>query len=77
MEGLRSLTGWMSREPYQGTIYADPLAWGIQMGNLLGYGAAMVSGMAAYRHRISYGTALLIHLAVLLIYGSVLFPAGM
>lgn len=77
MEGLRSLTGWMSREPYQGTVYADPLAWGIQMGNLLGYGAAMVSGMAAYRHRISYGTALLIHLAVLLIYGSVLFPAGM
>ena len=77
MEGLRSCVGWMSREPYLGTVYEDPLAWGMHMGNLLGYGVCMVSGMAAYRHKLSYTASLIIHLAVLLIYGSLLFPAGM
>ena len=77
IEGMRSWVRWMSHDPYLGTVYKNPLGWGRQMGNVLGYGIAMGSGMAAYRHKISYGAALIIHLAVLLIYGSLLFPAGM
>lgn len=65
---------WCSYDPCLGTVYQEPLLWVKQMVSLFGYGAAMTAGMAAYRHRISYVTALAIHLAVLLVYGSMLFP---
>ncbi len=73
-EGLWSYVRWISYDPCLGTVYKEPLSWVKQMGNLFGYGAAMAAGIAAYRHWISYGAAILVHLAVLLVYGSLLFP---
>lgn len=76
-EGLLSCVRWITYDPCLGIAYKEPLAWVKQMVNLFGYGAAMASGIAAYRHRIPYGAALLIHLAVLLVYGSLLFPVAL
>ena len=76
MKGLASGIRWISYEPYQGVMLQEPLAWGKQMVNVFGYGAAMLSGIEACRHRIPYAAALLTHLAVLLVYGSLLFPAA-
>lgn len=72
--GLLSCIRWAGYDPYTGVLYKEPLLWARQMVNLFGYGAAMVSGLAAYRHKVSYKVTLLIHLAVLLVYGSLLFP---
>lgn len=73
-ESVWSCVRWLTYDPYLGIAYREPLLWLKQMVNLFGYSAAMISGIAAYRHKISYATALLIHLAVLLVYGSLLFP---
>ncbi|MCI8799192.1 hypothetical protein NSB25_08250 [Acetatifactor muris] len=73
-DGILSCIRWTSYDPYTGELYRDPLLWVKQMVNLFGYGAAMVSGIAAYRHKLSYKNALLIQLAVSLVYGSLLFP---
>lgn len=75
-EGIRTCFRWIAYEPYGGAIYKqDGLGWILQMINVFGYGAAMTSVLLVYRKRISYIAALLIHLAVLLVYGSLLFPA--
>lgn len=73
-ESVVSCVRWASYDPCLGTAYQEPLLWVKQMAGLFGYGAAMTGGMAACRHRISYVAALAIHLAVLLVYGSILFP---
>lgn len=72
--GLLSCIRWMSFDPYEGIVYREALPWIKQMVNLLGYGAAMVSGIAVCRRKIPYAAVLMIHLAVLLTYGSLLFP---
>lgn len=74
-EGIRTCFRWMAYEPYGGVLYKqDGLAWILQMINVFGYGAAMTGVLLAYRKKISYIVALLIHLPVLLVYGSLLFP---
>lgn len=72
-EGIVSGVRWLSFDPYLGERFTDPLQWAGQMVNLFGYSLAMLSGIAAYRHKISYVVLLLIHLAVPLVYGSLLF----
>lgn len=74
-EGFRTCFRWMAYEPYKGVLYKqDGLKWLIQMINVCGYGAAVTSLLLVYRKKISYAAALLIHLVVLLVYGSLLFP---
>lgn len=74
--GIGTCFRWMAYEPYGGVLYKkDGLAWISQMINVFGYGASMLSVLLAYRKKLSCVTALLIHLAVLLVYGSLLFPA--
>ena len=75
-DSILSCIRWTTYDPYTGTLYKDPLLWVKQMVNLFGYTAAMVSGIAAYRHKVSYVVPLLVHLAVLLVYGSLLFPVA-
>lgn len=74
-EGIRTCFWWMAYEPYGGVLYKkDGLSWILQMINVFGYGAAMLSVLLVYRKKLYYIAALLIHLAVLLVYGSLLFP---
>lgn len=74
-EGIRTCFRWMAYEPYMGVLYKkNGIDWGLQIINVCGYGAAMTSVLLAYRRKISYIAALAIHLAVLLVYGSLLFP---
>lgn len=74
-EGIRTCFRWMAYEPYGGALYRqDGLAWLLQMVNVSGYGAAMTSLLLACRRKISYAAALAVHLPVLLVYGSMLFP---
>lgn len=73
-ESLWSCIRWTTYEPLTGELYQEPLMWAGQMVNLFGYGLAMISGIAAYRHKIPYAGTLFVHLAVLLLYGSLLFP---
>lgn len=75
-EGIMSGFHWTTYNPYTGVEFKEPLLWMKQMVNLFGYGVAMVSGIAAYRHKISYVMTLIIHLIVLLVYASILFPVG-
>lgn len=75
-DALASGIRWASYDPYTGLAYKEPLLWIKQMINLFGYSGVMISSIAAYRHKISYVTALLINLAVLLVYGSIMFPVA-
>lgn len=72
--GILSCIRWTTYDPYTGMLYKEPLLWVKQMINLFGYGAAMISGIAAYRHKLSYKAAVLIHLVIPLVYASLLFP---
>ena len=73
-EGVMSCVRWTTYDPYTGVAFHEPLLWVKQMVNLFGYAGVMISGIAAYRHKISYVTTLLINLAVLLVYASFMFP---
>jgi len=73
MSGIR----WTTYDPYTGVPFKEPLLWVKQMVNLFGYAGVMISGIAAYRHKISYVTTLWINLLVLLVYASYMFPIGM
>lgn len=76
-EGIRTCFRWMAYEPYTGVLYKkNGMDWILQIINVCGYGAAMTSALLAYRRRMSYMAALAVHLAVLLVYGSLLFPGG-
>lgn len=76
-EGILTCFRWMAYEPYEGVLYKqDGLEWVLQMINVCGYGAAMTGLLLAYRRRISCKAVLLIHLAVLMVYGSLLFPTA-
>jgi len=76
-EGIMTCFRWTAYEPYGGKLFEDGLAWVKQMVNVCGYGAAMVSLLLAYKRRVSYIVPLMIHMAVLLVYGSFLFPAAL
>lgn len=73
-DGVMSCVRWTTYDPYTGIVFNQPLLWVKQMINLFGYAGVMISGIAAYRHKISYVTTLLINLAVLLVYASFMFP---
>lgn len=74
-EGIRTCFRWMAYEPYMGVLYkVNGIDWILQMINVCGYGAAMTSVLLAYRKKLPYIAAVGIHLAVLLVYGSLLFP---
>lgn len=75
-EGVMSCVRWSTYDAYTGVAFHEPLLWVKQMVNLFGYSAVMISGIAAYRHKLSYVTTLLINLAVLLVYASQMFPIG-
>lgn len=77
-DGICACFRWMAYEPYTGTLYKkNGMDWLLQMINLCGYGAAMTSMLLAYRKKISYFAVLVIHLAVFMVYGSMLFPVMM
>ena len=74
-EGIRTCFRWMAYDPYEGTLYKqNGLEWVLQMINVCGYGAAMTSLLMVWKKKLSHTAALLIHIAVLLVYGSLLFP---
>lgn len=74
-EGIGTCFRWLAYDPYGGALYKkDGLSWILQMVNVSGYGASMLSVLLVYRKKLSYTAALLIHLTVLLVYGSLLFP---
>lgn len=76
-EGIRTCFRWMAYEPYEGILYkTNGIGWILQMINVCGYGAAMTSALLAYRKKLPYIAAVGIQLAVLLVYGSLLFPVS-
>lgn len=76
-EGVRTCFRWMAYDPRGGTLYKQSgLDWFLQMVNVCGYGASMTGVLLAFKKKIPYFAALGIHLAVLLVYGSLLFPAA-
>ncbi len=76
-EGIHSCIRWMAFDPYEGILYKqDGLAWLLQIVNVCGYGAAIVSLLLARRGKISWTVVLLTHMATLMVYGRLLFPAA-
>lgn len=74
-EGIRTGFRWMAYEPYEGALYKENgMEWIRQMVSVCGYGGAMTGLLLVYRKKLSYVSVLLIHVVVLLAYGSLLFP---
>lgn len=75
-EGVMSCVRWTTYDPYTGVAFNQPLLWVKQMINLFGYAGVMISGIAAYRHKMSYIATLMINLLVSLVYAGYMFPIG-
>ena len=71
--GLYSITRFLTYHPESGMRYQDAAEWLLQMIYLYCPAAAVITALAAARHRISYGWTIGIQIVASALYGSVLF----
>lgn len=71
-QGIPSLFRWTSYHPYTGELYSSAADWLRQMLILGGYGAALLSGLAAFRRKIPYYAAVIIQVLAAVCYGAAL-----
>lgn len=73
LEGIFSGIRFLSYHPESGALYVDAGEWLLQLMYLYSAAAAVLTALAAGKHRISYGWTVLIQAAAALLYGVKLF----